>query len=457
LFGGGSVSDRGEVPMLAGGRCRTVGGIVGERRPQARAGLAPLAAIIVLLAAVLPPGPGRAPADAAGSRAAWQDVPIDQFLGVEVPPDLGQTQLRVYVEATGHTVGGSMLDYWRATGASSVYGGPISEPFAAANGYYSQAFERGVFQYRPEVLHTEDPIMRLMPIGWTGLEARLDTFRPDGRRGGGGGDRRGAAWRPLNPSGETVAGILGEGGVFVEATGHTIAGEFLSWYWSHEGQFYLGHPLSQPLRERGMVVQYFEGGLLMSGKAGVFLAPLAAELAPLLGIDTTPVPRGDLPVYDELLFWLANNPNPLGDPYAPGPKRIEVNTSAQQLLAYQGDTLVSATYVSTGLEPNETEEGWFHVRYKLLEEDMRGFTDNTGEVISAGEDATATVGASESYDVEDIPHVMYVNLDAEALHGAYWHNNFGQRMSHGCINLPLDFAAFLYGWAPLGTPVWVHE
>ena len=59
--------------------------------------------------------------------------------------------------------------------------------------------------------------------------------------------------------------------------------------------------------------------------------------------------------------------------------------------------------------------------------------------------------------VEDVPDVMYINMDAEALHGAYWHNNFGQRMSHGCINQPLEFADFLYGWAPLGTVVWVHE
>jgi lipoprotein-anchoring transpeptidase ErfK/SrfK len=51
---------------------------------------------------------------------------------------------------------------------------------------------------------------------------------------------------------------------------------------------------------------------------------------------------------------------------------------------------------------------------------------------------------------------MYFDSDAEALHGAYWHNNFGNPMSHGCVNLPLDFAHFLYGWAPLGTMVWVH-
>ena len=48
---------------------------------------------------------------------------------------------------------------------------------------------------------------------------------------------------------------------------------------------------------------------------------------------------------------------------------------------------------------------------------------------------------------------MYFDYDAEALHGAYWHNNFGTPMSHGCVNLPLDFATWLFDWAPLGTLV----
>jgi lipoprotein-anchoring transpeptidase ErfK/SrfK len=84
---------------------------------------------------------------------------------------------------------------------------------------------------------------------------------------------------------------------------------------------------------------------------------------------------------------------------------------------------------------------------------MQGFTNATGEVLGFGEPPPGAV----PYEVNAIPHVMYFNLDSEALHGAYWHDNFGTPVSHGCINLPLDFAAWLYGWAPLGTGVWVHE
>jgi len=91
----------------------------------------------------------------------------------------------------------------------------------------------------------------------------------------------------------------------------------------------------------------------------------------------------------------------------------------------------------------------------VLVEDMRGATDAEGNVVWVVGDGGKEPPGSIPYGVPDVPNVMYVNLDAEALHGAYWHNNFGQRMSHGCINLPLPVAEFLYGWAPLGTPVTV--
>ncbi len=82
-----------------------------------------------------------------------------------------------------------------------------------------------------------------------------------------------------------------------------------------------------------------------------------------------------------------------------------------------------------------------------------------GAVTGTGEEATGNALAADAaaYRVEDVPSVLYFNLDAEALHGAYWHDSFGQKMSHGCVNLPPAFAAWLYGWAPLGTGVWVHE
>jgi hypothetical protein len=380
----------------------------------------------------------------------------NQFANVILPPDMGQTTNQVYVSATGHTVQGQMLDYWRANGAASVYGNPISEPFAAPNGYYSQAFEAGVFQFLPEYLWTEDPDVRLMPISNIVLNHRVGNMRRDGKRAYGGGDSRTHPWRWVDPAGSAAQRAINAGGIYASDTGHTITDEMLAWFNDHEGWFYLGDPLSQQVRERGVTVQYFEGGLLMRDSEGTMsLAPVAKENAKVLGLKTRRVERGNLPEFDEGLFMTSPNPSQWGDIYAPGRKRIEVSISEQTLWAYHGDTLVSQTLVSTGLAPNNTELGIFHVRYKKEKETMSGFTNATGEVVGLGDGSGQQTG--ERYEVKDIPHVMYINSDAEALHGAYWHNNFGNRMSHGCINLPLDFAAFLYGWAPLGTEVRVYE
>ncbi len=61
----------------------------------------------------------------------------------------------------------------------------------------------------------------------------------------------------------------------------------------------------------------------------------------------------------------------------------------------------------------------------------------------------------EYYNVPEVPSVMYFTDVGHAIHGAYWHNNFGTPMSHGCVNLPLDVAEWLYRWASEGTPVTV--
>lgn len=191
------------------------------------------------------------------------------------------------------------------------------------------------------------------------------------------------------------------------------------------------------------------------------MASIGERLAERLGVSTTAIPGDGLPAFDESLFVSTPNPAPVAGSVAPegaeasGPKRIEVSIPEQMLRAYQGDTLVLETYISTGLPPNDTETGRFRIRYKVPLEDMRGATDAEGTVVWVVGDGGEAPAGSIPYGVSDVPHVMYINLDAEALHGAYWHENFGQRMSHGCINLPLPVAEFLYGWAPLGTPVTV--
>jgi len=387
----------------------------------------------------------------------------DANLNAEIPGSLGQTDLNVYVSATGHSIRGYMLDYWRSQGASSVYGNPISESYGARSGYYSQAFPTVIFQFRPEYVWTDTPSMTLEPVGAEQLQSTVGATRRDGKRAGGGGDRRAAAFRSYGADSGVAQRATDAGATFDATSGHSISDAFLIWYGDHEGDWYLGHPLSQPVAKNGVVVQYFEGAVLSRDGAGnVTVVPTVARDPRLFHVDTTPVAQNGLPEFDESLFATAPNPNPVGDQNAPGRKWIEVSLSQQTAWIYQGDTVISTTLVSTGLEPNPTLPGLFHVRYKLPTQDMAGAINSDGQVVALGQDAAddarSGLEAGESpYVVAAVPNVMYFNMEAEALHGTYWHNNFGNPMSHGCVNLPLNVASWLYGWAPLGTEVWVHE
>ncbi len=116
-------------------------------------------------------------------------------------------------------------------------------------------------------------------------------------------------------------------------------------------------------------------------------------------------------------------------------KSIVVSVGQQMLWAYKGDRVVVSSYVSTGRSGFDTPLGIYAVLAKLPSETMEG------------------VIGGEYYNVPDVPSVLYFTNNGHALYGTYWHTNFGAPMSHGCVNLPLDVAAWLYGWAPVGTRV----
>ena len=128
---------------------------------------------------------------------------------------------------------------------------------------------------------------------------------------------------------------------------------------------------------------------------------------------------------------------PMAAAAAPGAKRIDVNLTTQRLNAYQGTRLVLSSGVSTGRNGWRTPTGHFTIFRKVPVKTMRG----------------AAKGITWN-----VPNVLYFREGGFAIHGTYWHHDFGNgiRHSHGCINLPLGMAAKLYAWTPIGTPVWVH-
>jgi lipoprotein-anchoring transpeptidase ErfK/SrfK len=116
-------------------------------------------------------------------------------------------------------------------------------------------------------------------------------------------------------------------------------------------------------------------------------------------------------------------------------KLITVDTSKQMLFAWENGLVVYKTPVSTGLYQTPTVLGSFRTYLKYPSQDMRGYSVVKGW-----------------YYLPGVPYVMYFH-QGYAIHGTYWHSNFGSRMSNGCVNVPNTAAAWLYNWAPLNTRV----
>jgi len=139
---------------------------------------------------------------------------------------------------------------------------------------------------------------------------------------------------------------------------------------------------------------------------------------------------------------------------AAGEVWIDVNIEQQMLTVMRGKAPVFATLISTGLK-GHTPRGTYRIRLKQA----------TGTMSS-------DPGDSDVYAVEEVPHVQYF-FGGIALHSAFWHNRFGHRMSHGCVNLSPKDAKTVYdmtgphpqdGWlhvyeteSDLGTTVRLHN
>ena len=131
------------------------------------------------------------------------------------------------------------------------------------------------------------------------------------------------------------------------------------------------------------------------------------------------IPRGTSPV-----------PQPPGSHSG---RWIDIDLSAQRLTAYQGNTAVRSTLVSTGLPATPTPRGQYRIYVKYVSAGMYG----------------------PGYALPNVPYVMYF-YRGYGIHGTYWHHNFGHPMSHGCVNLPTSEARWLYSWASVGTLVNIH-
>jgi hypothetical protein len=120
-------------------------------------------------------------------------------------------------------------------------------------------------------------------------------------------------------------------------------------------------------------------------------------------------------------------------------KWITVDLSEQTLVAYEGDRAVFATLISSGKAGHDTPTGAFRIRHKHVSTTMRGDDPIDGP-----------------YEVEEVPWTMYYS-GGYALHGAYWHDEFGRVRSHGCTNIAPADARWLLSWTDPPLPAGWHS
>ena len=151
---------------------------------------------------------------------------------------------------------------------------------------------------------------------------------------------------------------------------------------------------------------------------------------------------------------------PLSPDVPPEKKRIEISIGQQTLTAYEYDKEVFRTKVSTGLDkevvgelPWRTPTGKYNVTSKM------------GSQYMGDDPITSDISG---YALPGVPWVSYFHPTGVAIHGTYWHNNFGVPMSHGCVNMRPEEAKWIFRWSTpvpktgerenrgLGTVVLVH-
>lgn len=323
----------------------------------------------------------------------------------------------IYFPQTQHHLSNrsGFLDFWRANGQKYIFGYPITEEIVE-NGRVVQYFEKARFEHHPDLAGTEWEVQ----IGLIGKDIASNYD-----------------WQPVNDP--QIAGIL-----FFPETGHTLQGEFLQ-YWERRGGVKIfGFPISEEFYENGRLVQYFERSRLeynpddmepfyrayeyygrnLNTLYEVMVGNMGREVAQQKGVSTEPVKQ------------LKGAPNWTPALWA---RHIDVDLTKQWLTLYEDDLVVYRAPITTGRPGFYTPVGDYAVYDKLPKQTMRGSM------------------FGETWNVPNIPWVMYIN-GSVAMHGTYWHDLFGSGalMSHGCVNLPMDDAQWIYEWNDIGTTVTVH-
>lgn len=367
---------------------------------------------------------------------------------------------------TGHSLSGKFLSFWEEHGDLPLIGLPTTEPFSnRATGLETQVFERavleigsaGTVQFQPiaEQLAVADGLMSdpaYLPnppiAGWTQL-----VKSPDGLR---------LRARPsLNAD---VLVVLPDNAEFIAA-----ADESGNWYAGY-ADGYSGYVSAEYLREAPPLPEISLADWDTSIWQGAALGETNLRAEPTTESDILRVLEyGDeVVVVDwvkgEEVFVGADLWAKLKDggyiygrnvgrnaPVAPPPvpadaptagRWIDVNLTQQLMVAYEGREAARVIVTTTGMAGWETPPGFYQILARVANETME----------------SGAIGAEHFYKLEDVLFTQYFTNVGHAIHYAWWRTpqTIGRPGSHGCLNTLLDEARYLWDWATIGTPVYVH-
>lgn len=211
-------------------------------------------------------------------------------------------------------------------------------------------------------------------------------------------------------------------------------------FWGQVSQIYT-EAYSQPSLDAGRPYRFYGGTVYrvvdsLEDEAGTGWYKVADDYPPkteryhwVLAKDIRRIPRAEMaPIH----------------PYA-GKKRIEVDLTAQRLTCFEGDQIVYSTLVSSGAGgESATPQGEMCV---LLKQPSRHMANMPYPGMSEEDQPDP----GDIFDLPGVPWNIFFDLSGTAIHGAYWHNDFGIRRSHGCLNVPIEAGRWIYRWVnPIG-------
>lgn len=366
---------------------------------------------------------------------------------------------------TGHTLSEPFATFWNSYGGAPIFGPPVSEPFI------DPATDSEVQVFEGAVLESRSGVVSLRPAGRDLAERdglmSDPAFLPAPPTGGnpylvnaGDGLRLRAA-----PNGESsMVSLLPNSTEFIAAAG--ASGEWIPGYaeglsgWV-AGSYLAERPPLPQLQVADWDLAVWQGATLEETnvrREPTTKAPIAETLEFGEPVTVSEWLKGE-EVFEAADMWakvgegryvysrnIGRNapvlPLPIPADAPTWGRWIDISLIQQLLTAYDGTTPLRTVPVTTGMAGWETPPGLYSILNRVANETM-----NSG-----------AIGAENFYRLDDVLFTQYFTDLGHALHFAWWRTKetIGRPGSHGCVNLLLEDARFLWDWADYGTPIYIR-